>query len=68
MDIRLDEFVTLHVRAQNLAEARGKAHEMASTFMPGHFVVSMGEMTEERREPDYSDLFEVVVWPAPVNL
>lgn len=68
MDIRLDEFVTLSVRAASLAEARGRAFAMAESFMPGHFVVSRGEMVEERREPDFSDLYEVTIWPAPVSL
>ena len=68
MDIRLDEFVTLYVRAMNPAEARGRGQAMAASIMPGHHVVTMPELVEARREPEFCDLFEMTVYPAPVNL
>lgn len=66
--MQLDEYVTLHVRAQNDSEARGRATEYASKLMGGRFAAFVEGMEEARREPEFSDLYAVNVYPAPERL
>lgn len=66
--MRLDEYVTLHVRAQHEAEARGRAVAWADENMPGKAAVMPARLETRRLQSDFDDLYAVAIYPAPKGL